>query len=184
MKPIVYTHTFPTGVYFGNAIADYRPFSKKNRNKLWMELFAVHGFPIVSVIECATVEEADLLEQVLFDNYIQKGGTKLQTRPSGKDLQNSIARNKKVIYPEKKAKVRKPRTNLFQDPIRGPIARSKISETMKGRTQEVDHTNKIVAKNNEKWISRFDGRITTWSRISQWNNKNPNYIDTWVLLRQ
>jgi hypothetical protein len=188
---LVYTHTFSNGAkYFGNGVKQSRPYEfGSGRGKKYQEQFELDPNPTIEIIASGlTVEEADKLEQQLFDEYIANGGLKIQSRPSGKDLVNNIAMNAKVDHqnPERCKKISEsktgvPRPEATKEKMRNPKSeahKENISKALIGVPKSKEHKESLYYK----VISMFDGRVTTHNKETYWNRQNPDYIGTWVRL--
>lgn len=161
---LVYIHIFVDGSkYFGNALNSKRPFDFKSRNKKWLDAFQQNGEPTVQIRRNLTIEEADALEQELFDRYIAKDGLKLQKRPNAIDLATAYYSN----LGNKHGVGNKGFTGKHTE-----AARIKISEAGKGNTYN--------ARAHREVISMLDGRVTNAAQSGRWNKTNPDYIGTWV----
>jgi hypothetical protein len=207
---IVYSHAFNNGAkYFGNGVKQSRPYEfGSGRGKKYQEQFELDPNPTVTITASdLTVEEADELEQQLFDEYIANGGLKIQRRPSGKDLSRSITSSAKVD-PANISKALTGENNPMWDKKHTEVAKIKISKSMIGNTnsscsrsqafkekiskaktgvpkskEHKEALRKPKAKNpNYKVISMLDGRVTGHNYENYWNRQNPDYIGTWVRL--
>jgi hypothetical protein len=188
MNALVYTHTFSDGsVYFGNAVNPNRPFTKGGRGSKYLTHLEKHGEPVVKiVISNISIDEADLLEQALFDRYVKNEGIKLQSRPSGTDLRNQVNRNSKIDHSQFIGSKRSIETciNISESQMGKSLSsdhKRAISEGLLGNIRsETSARNVNTAVNLKRVYSTYDGRVTSLSASGHWNKKNPNYIGTWV----
>jgi hypothetical protein len=172
---VVYSQTFKNGTkYFGNGISAKRAYAKRGRGKRHLEQFENDPNPKVEILASGlTPAEADALEQKLFDMYITNGGIRLQKRPSGLDLQTSIARST---------------SDAHRDVMNSKEYREKMRIIQTGRkySAEVRKNMRMAGlarqnnQQNRRVISMLDGRVTTYNITPRWNKKNPDYTGTWV----
>ncbi len=173
MNALVYTHTFSDGsIYFGNAVNPDRPYTQGSRGGKYQAHYEKYGEPVIAIIASGiSVEEADEMEVQLFDEY---RGLKLQRRPQG-DLAKQINRGKRGIpkgSPSLSHREAISAANLIAQ--KKPTTRAKKSESLKGR----------ATRSHRLLRSSFNGHVTIASHVSRWNKKNPNYIGTWVEVKE
>jgi hypothetical protein len=193
MNALVYTHTFSDGsIYFGNASSPNRPFEQGFRGSNYLSHYEIYGEPLVEIVASGlSIEMADALERKLFDAYVENGGLKIQKRPTGKDLahwywlgKNSAGR---VVTSETRLKQSqiqkgKPKTASHKEAMKGN--QNALGNVWSEESKSKMKGNQNAKKANRKVVSFFDGRVTSFAQVSRWNKKNPNYIGTWVEVKE